>query len=197
MEELEIMRQQLTSMKQQLDTQKIIHKDLLRKIMRGKASWLNKFVYIELLTLPLIYLLLLIICGGYGISHWYATSFIILGILDVAFDWRTVRIPSKLFGTSTILGLKKFLLRQMKERFIQTCIGLPLAIIWLIAFFMAIVASMDINASDDIMRAARTGGVAGGIAGGIIGAIVVIILYKRIQRTNTNLLNDIRELEND
>ena len=55
MEELEIMRMQLDALKQQLDTQEIINRDLLRKIMRRKASWLNRLVNFETIALPRTY----------------------------------------------------------------------------------------------------------------------------------------------
>ncbi len=196
MEEIEIMRQQLATLKQQLDTQQIVNKDLLRKVMRSKASWLNRFVNIEIITLPVVYLLFVIISAAYGLSQWYAFSFLILGALDTILDWRTVRIPAEMFSSASILELKKFLLRQKRERHIQIFVGGPLCVIWVVAFFMGMVKNVDMSSSE-IAQVARTGGLFGGIVGGIVGVVVMIVLYRKMQRTNDTLLNDIRELEEE
>ena len=196
MEEIEIMRQQLAAMKRQLDTQQIVNRELLRKVMRGKASWLNKFVNIEIITLPVVYLLFVIISAAYGISQWYAFAFLILSALDTVFDWRTVRIPTDMFGSASILELKKFLLRQKRERYIQICVGIPLCIMWIIAFFTAMVRKVDMT-SDDLEQAVRAGGLFGGIIGGMVGVVVVIVLYRKIQRTNDTLLRDIHDIESE
>lgn len=197
MDEIEIMRQQLTAIKRQLDTQQIVNKELLRKVMRSKASWLNRFVNIEIITLPVVYLLFVIISAAYGVSQWYAFSFLIMSALDTAFDWRTVRIPSDMFGSASILELKKFLLRQKRERFIQVCVGAPLCVIWVVAFFLAMVANIDVTSSDDLEQMVKTGGLIGGLAGGVVGGVVMIVLYRKMQRTNDTLLRDIRDLEED
>lgn len=196
MEEIEIMRQQLVTLKKQLDTQQIVNKELLRKVMRSKASWLNRYVNFEIITFPLVYLFFVIISAVYGISQWYAFIFFIIGGLDTALDWRTVRIPSDLFGSASILELKKFLLRQKRERHIQMFVTAPLCVLWIIAFLTAMMKNIDVPSSE-LEQVVRTGGVAGGIIGGIIGVVVMLILYRKMQRTNDTLLRDIRELEKE
>ncbi len=198
MDELELMRQQLKEMKRRLDTQQIVNNELLRKLMCRRASWLNKFVILEILFLPLTYLVFAAISAGNGVSQWYALVYLILGAIDTLVDFRTVRIPSQLFSNASIIQLRKFLIRQKKERFIQTIISTPLVIIWLIAFGIAISAKINISEPcHDVCDAAKIGGIIGGIVGTIIGTAVVIILYKKMQRTQDSLLSDISDLEAD
>lgn len=201
MEELEMMRIQLDALKQQLDTQQIINKDLLRKIMRRKASWLNRFVNFEIVALPLTYLLFVGISVFYGISQWYAFLFLVFGAIDTAFDWRAVRIPPSMFGTASILDLKRLLLRQKKMRFVQTCIGAPLAIIWIAAFFYEMLTHSFQTIPHEIMHNASSyisvGGLTGAFIGIITGVITIIIIYHKMQHTNDDLLRDIHDLEND
>ena len=90
MDEFEIMREQLAAMKQQLDSQHIINESLMRKVMHGKASWMNRFVTAELIALPFIYLLFVGICSVYNISQWFSFAYLILGGLDALLDMRTV-----------------------------------------------------------------------------------------------------------
>lgn len=198
MDEFEIMRQQLASMKQQLDTQKIVNNDLMRKVMRSKASWMNKFVKAELIAMPFIYLLVVGICFSYGVSQWYSFAFLVFGGIDAILDIRTVRIPIELFSSSSILGLKKFLLRQKRERFAQTCISGAVALVWLILLVYAMITSGNsLFPGNEIWESAKNGGIVGGIVGGIIGLIVIIVLYSKMQRTNDRILADIEQIENE
>ncbi|MDE6339098.1 MAG: hypothetical protein K2K97_04845 [Muribaculaceae bacterium] len=185
MEELEIMRGQLEALKQQLATQQIINKDLMRKVMRDRSSWLNRLVNIEIILLPLTYLLFAAMCASFGISQWYALSFLILGAIDTAFDWYFVRIPPQIFSTYSIVELHKFLLRQKKGRFVQTCISLPIALVWIVLFLCAV-------AGDDRIFAYVTS-----IMGVIAGVVAVYVIYRKMQSTNDALLRDIRDLETD
>ncbi len=193
MDELEIMRHQLAAMKSRLDSQQIINRELMRKVMRSKASWLNRFVNVEIITVPIVYLLLVIICVGYGISQWFAGAFLLMGAIDAAIDWRTVRIPPRMFGTASIIYLRKYLIRQKKERMIQTCIMFPLTLIWLVAFLSAMLAGTDMSLTGDILVAARQGGIIGGVIGGLIGLVMVVVIFSKMQRTNDTLLSDLHE----
>lgn len=197
MEELEMMRIQLDALKQQLDTQQIINKDLLRKIMRRKASWLNKFVNLETISLPFIYLLLVSICAVYGISQWYAFIYLIFGAIDTAFDWRAVRIPPSMFGTASILDLKRLLLKQKKIRFVQTCIGVPIGIIWMICFFAQVLTNSIMTLPAEISSEVKLSGTIITLGATAVGVIIIIILYRMMQHTNDDLLRDIHDLEND
>ena len=68
MEELEIMGRQLEAMKQSLDTQQIINKKLLCKLIRKLSSWLNSFVISEIIALPLVPRIFVSYCSLKGIS---------------------------------------------------------------------------------------------------------------------------------
>ncbi|MDE6341030.1 MAG: hypothetical protein K2K93_01810, partial [Muribaculaceae bacterium] len=92
MEELEIMRRQLASMKEQLRSQHIVNESLMRKVMKGKASWMNTLVKAEIICVPITWILLAAICAFYGISQWYASLFLIMSVIDTYIDWYTVRI---------------------------------------------------------------------------------------------------------
>lgn len=198
MDEFEVMRRQLATMKQQLDSQQIINKELMRKVMKAKASWLNLLVKAELIALPFIYLLFVGICYAYGISQWYSFTFLICASIDTLFDLRTIRIPSRLFSSSSILDLRKFLIRQKRERFFQTTISGTCCVIWLILFVCAMTASNSTLFPDnDLWEAALAGGLAGGIIGAIAGVIVIVVLYRKMQRTNDRILADIDILEKE
>lgn len=187
MEDLDILKQEMAELKRNLDKEQIVNDRLLRTVMRQKASWLNRFVTVEFITLPLLYLMFVGICAFFHISQWYAFSLLILSVLDVAADMRTFRISPKVFSTCSLLEVRKLLIKQKKERFIHVCIALPLAIVWIMLFSYAVFKATSPLAEDHALNFA---GAIGGIIGAIIGAVVVIVIYRKAQRTNDNLLSD-------
>ncbi len=195
MDQLELMRQQLESMKRRLDTQNIINDKMLRRVMRSKASWLNNLVTVEIILLPLTYIFFAAFSARCGVSQWYAFIFLILGAIDTTLDFRTVRMPASMLSEATILDLKKYILRQKKERFIQICVLLPLSIIWIIAFVYALTVNFAPGSSDEFASIAIACGITGGSIGGILGVVLVILIYRKIQRTNDSLLTDLSDLE--
>lgn len=198
MDELEIMRQQLLVMKQRLDTQQIINSELMRRVMRSKASWLNKFVITEIILLPFLFLFILGFCDGAEISTWYAYAYLVLAGIDVVLDYKTVRIAPKKFGESSILELKKYLLKQKHQRFVQTLVATPLAIAWMVLFILDLYGSPlfgSTNGGDE--KSMLFPALITGFIGITLGVIIIIVLYKKIQSTNDELLRDIQNLETD
>ncbi|MDE7403045.1 MAG: hypothetical protein K2M87_06505 [Muribaculaceae bacterium] len=198
MEDLEIMREQLSALKKRLDTQEIVNNNLMRRVMRSKASWLNILVKAEIWFLPILYLILAEICHLVGISQWYALTFLIMAGIDVYFDWKTVRISPRRFSEDSILQLKKFLLKQKKSRCIQTIIAFILSVTWLMCLFTAgnfkVARFMMPNLQNDDYLLTT---IVIGIVSTIASAIVVLYLYLKMQHTNDDLIRDITELESE
>lgn len=180
----------MVELKRNLDKETIVNDRLLRTVMRQKASWLNKFVTWEFIMLPVLYLMFVGICAFFHVSQWYAFALLILSLIDVVVDMRTFRISPKVFSISTMLEVRRLLIRQKKERFIHMCIALPLAIVWLILMLSAIANATDPLATDHALNFA---GVIGGVIGGIIGGIVVIIIYRKAQKTNDFIIDEIQD----
>lgn len=190
MDELNILKEEMAALKRNLDNEKIVNGKLLRTVMRQRASWLNRFVVSEFIMLPVLYLIFAGICAFFHISQWYAVTLLILSLLDVLFDMRTFRISPKVFSTHTMLEVRRMLTKQKKERFIHMCISLPLAIVWLILMLSAIAKASYPQASDHTLNLT---GVIGGTIGGLIGGIIVFLIYRKAQRTNDFIINDIPE----
>lgn len=180
----------MAELKRSLDKEQIVNDRLLRTVMRQKASWLNRFVISEFIIIPITFLIFAAICAYFHISQWFPATFLILGLLDAIADLRTFRISPKLFGTATMIEVRKMLVRQKKERLIHTCIAAPLAIIWVVLFCYALLYASDPLATDHTLNFASA---TGGIIGAIIGAIVVIIIYRKAQHTNDSLIEDTEE----
>lgn len=191
MDELENLRQEMSALKQNLDRQQIINKNMLRNVMKHRASWLNTLVNVEIIMLPLIFLLFVAFGAIFGISMWYAVIFLILAAVDTAFDWRTMRISPRLLGTASMIEIRRKLLRQKKERLWQTCISAPLAIIWLYFYFKAIMIANDVI--DDVVLNFSIS--VGGVIGLAAAIVVIIVIYRKAQGTNDSILSDMNEAD--
>lgn len=180
----------MAELKRNLDKEQIVNEKLLRTVMRQRASWLNKFVTAEFIMLPILYLMFAGICAYFHVSQWYAVTLLVFSIIDVVLDMRTFRISPKVFSTCTMLEVRRLLIKQKKERFVHMCVSLPLSLVWLILMLSAIANASDPLATDHTLNFA---GVIGGVIGGIVGGIVVILIYRKAQRTNDTLISDIPE----
>ena len=195
MEELEMMRQQLNALKQQLNSQSIINRKLMEKIMKRKSSWLNKLVNIEIISIPFLCLIISAGCAIFGISQWFAVVYAVLCIADVITDWYTVRIPKYMFGTASIIEFKKYLLRQKRYRFIQVAIMLPLSLIWISAYVYSMFVYGNLEYFNSHPHEAHIFGLVNALIANIAGIIGVLVIYFKMQRTNDALLSDINDLE--
>lgn len=190
MDELNILKEEMAALKQSLDNEQIINEKLMRTVMRQRVSWLDIFVKVEFIILPITYILFAIACAFFRISQWYALAFLIIGLIDAAVDLRTFRISPKIFSKCSMMEVRKLLIKQKKERFIHLCIAFPIAIIWLVLFANAIFGSQSVsNGIDPVGHA----GIIGGIIGGVMGGIIVMIIYRKAQKTNDTIIDDLNE----
>lgn len=186
MDQLDILKEEMAALKRSLDKEQIINDKLMRTVMKQRASWLNTLVKVEFITLPFIWIILAAFSVGLHISLWYANIFVIIALVDSALDCRTLRIPPKIFSTYTMTEMRQFLIKQKRERALQTWISAPLAVIWLLLF----TSSIHFGGSEE------TGlpiGLIGGIIGVIIAIPVIIFIYKKAQNTNDSIISDTEE----
>ncbi|MDE7421115.1 MAG: hypothetical protein K2N35_12990 [Muribaculaceae bacterium] len=190
MDELNILKEEMAALKQSLDKEQIVNDKLMRTVMRQRVSWMDTFVKAEFIILPIMYVIFAVACAFFGISQWYALAILILGFIDALVDLRTFRISPKIFSTCSMMEVRSLLIKQKKERFIHLCIAFPIAIIWLVLFAKAI---SDSHAQANGVELVGFEGILGGIIGGIIGGIVVLIIYRKAQKTNDTIIDDISD----
>ena len=109
----------------------------------------------------------------------------------------TLRISARLFSNSSIIDLKKFLVKQKKQRFYQTSISLPLSLVWVILFAYQISNHIAIQRTNQVDANALVGMNIGTVVGVILAIFVVVALYQKMQRTNDRILSDINQLESE
>ena len=186
MNELEAMRSQMQLLKQKLDNQEIINDQLLRNAMSGKMSWIRKYIWFELLVLlPLCTLNFVgLKLMNPGLSIWAIASILLLVLMEILLDFYINNMSASDWQSENLLQTADKLVRMKKLRWWQLIVSLPVAFAlfwWLFSGF-----------SESIRFAVTIGG----IIGGVIGLSVGIGIMLKMQRTNDELIRQIREMKN-
>ena len=186
MNELEAMRSQMQLLKQKLDNQEIVNDQLLRNAMKGKMSWINKYIWFELLVLlPVCALNFVGLKMMYDGPSWWAISAILLLVLvEILLDFYINHVSSNDWRSENLLQTADKLVRMKQLRWWQLIVSLPVAFAlfwWLFSGF-----------SESIRHVVTIGG----IIGGVIGLSVGIGILLKMQRTNDALIRQIREMKN-
>ena len=186
MNELEAMRCQMQLLKQKLDNQEIVNDQLLRNAMKGKMSWINKYIWFELLVL-------LPVCAlnfvglkmmSDGLSWWAISAILLLVFVEIMLDFYINHVSASDWQSENLLQTADKLVRMKRLRWWQLIVSLPVAFAlfwWLFSGF------------EDELRTAVT---IGGIIGGVIGLSVGIGILLKMQHTNDELIRQIREMKN-
>ena len=186
MNELEAMRSQMQLLKQKLDNQEIVNDQLLRNAMKGKMSWINKYIWFELLVL-------LPVCAlnfvglkmmDDGLSWWAISAILLLVLVEILLDFYINHVSTSDWQSENLLQTADKLVRMKQLRWWQLIVSLPVAFVlfwWLFSGF------------SESIRVAVT---IGGIIGGVIGLSVGIGILLKMQRTNDELISQIREMKN-
>lgn len=183
--ELEAMRSQLEILKQKLDTQSIVNDQLIRKAMSNKMSWIMKYIWFELFALlPMCALSFLGLKLLIPSVTWPPIICILLLMLaDIIFDFYINHTSEKDWLNENLLATSHKLLRMKRMRLLQVAISIPLAIALFVWHF---------STYSDVPF--FKGYVVGGIVGGIIGFGIGISILIKMNRTNDELIREIREL---
>lgn len=184
--ELEAMRGQIMLLKQKLDKQEIVNDRILRNAMSGKMSWITKYIWFELVVL-------LPICAlnfvglkmmNPNLSWWPIISILLLVLIEILLDFYINHISSSDWQSENLLQTAGKLVRMKRFRWWQLVISGPVVVVLFGWFFTGF--------TDNIRLAVTIGG----IIGGVIGLSVGVSILLKMQRTNDELINQIREIKN-
>ncbi len=183
--ELQEMREQLASFKQQLAGQKIINDRLMRKAMAEKASRLKRertttlvFGIVAIfVSVPIFYML--------GFPNYFLAYSAAMVIFSMAM---TVIYHSKVDKADFMNGdLKSAAIevKKLRNRYSQWLwIAAPLILGFIALFYHS---SLHLDANREFIRNMMTGG----IIGGVIGAIIGICMNRKTVRLCDELIADL------
>ncbi|MBO4786778.1 MAG: hypothetical protein J5510_06900 [Prevotella sp.] len=185
--ELEEMRQQIKALKEKVERNGVLNERLVRKSVQDKMKSIHITIY-KLSAMVLIAIPLWVFIKYQHNLSWYYTIFTILMMLvSVFFDWYINRIDVSKMGDDMKKTANE-LLKMKKQRALQEKIALllvvPLWLVWTVFEFRS-------SITDPVMA---NGLLIGMIIGVIIGMIVGLSIYFKMQRKNTEMLEEIESI---
>ncbi|MGN0227590.1 MAG: hypothetical protein ACI4AI_05985 [Paludibacteraceae bacterium] len=196
--ELQELRSQLAELKKQLALQEIVNDNLIIDSMKRKMKWIKKFVVIQAYMLPLIALLWLGIKYTLGLSWWNYAFVTVMCCVDVYVDYRiNLRaITDDDYMKGNLITTIKKLIKMKSDRTKQMLFAIPLIIVWLTWTAIETMQSIPM-ASGNFHKGFIEGGFFGGIIGGFCGLLFAFKMYRKMQRTNDEIITQINDLIKD
>lgn len=194
--DLELMREQMQMLREKLDKQEIINDKMLRQSVKKQMSWIKNFVYLEFLLVPFIALVWYGIKEVFDLSWWNYGILLIMCIIDVVLDYyvNVAALKTHNIENSNLTETMHKLYRMKQIRAKQFIIMITLCATW---FTWTGIEMWQYTGSmaemDKMMQGAAYGGLGGLVIGIPIAFFVVIRIYRKMQRTNDELIHQIEE----
>ena len=193
--ELEIMRTQLNALKSQLAQQEIVTENLIIDAMKKKMTWIKKYVIFQICLIPVLAIIWAAIIPMCGISWWNYAFLLIMCCIDVYADYciNVSSISDDDYLRGNLVTTVKKLLKMKRYRALQMAICIPLIIVWLLWAGIEAYNALP-EAKSEFQEAFISGGLIGGVIGGICGLIFAFSIYRKMQRTNDEVIAQINDL---
>lgn len=188
--ELDLMRQQMSAFKQQLEQQEVVNDRLLTESMKKKMSWIKMYIIAEIIILPLIWLVLIGMKSVFDLTWWSVGAMAFMCTFDVWYDYHIniQCMKNTDYNRDNLLYTTQKLLDMKQRRAVQMGISVPMLIV------VVVCIGFDFNGgskADDMEAVATT---IGGGVGAVIGIIIAYFIYRKMQSTNDELIEQIDEL---
>lgn len=194
MTELEQMREQMNIFKSRIDKQQIINEQLVRNSMGSKLSWIKNYIWGEIITVPLLLIIMAAFHASEGLS-WWLFGFLALGLIaDVTGDFIINRIPRSQLLSGDLVETSQKLIKMKKQRSAWFIAGVIFCSIWLAWFIIELIMRVDSgcrlpdhNYEVTILAATLT-------IGGLIGFFIAWLILRKMQKTNNQIIEQIEQL---
>lgn len=194
MTELEQMREQMAAFKSRLDKQQIINEQLVRTSMGSKLSWIKKFVWGEIIVVPIFLIIMAVFHAGNGLS-WWLYGFLALGLIaDATGDYIINRIPKSQLLSGDLVDTSKRLVQMKKQRTSWFIAGIIFMVIWLVWFCIEVAMRLDCGCTlphHGTVVAIMIGAI---VVGALIGGVIAWLILRKMQRTNNQLIEQIEQI---
>lgn len=194
MTELEQMREQMNIFKSRLDKQQIVNEQLVRNSMGTKMSWIKNFVWGEIIVVPIFLLLFAPFHANLGLS-WWLFAFLAVGLIaDAIGDFIINRIPKSQLLSGDLVETSKRLVKMKKQRTQSFIVGLIFVLIWFAWFCAELIMSSKLASGAPGQETYSKFVIGGAVVGGIIGVIVSCFIFRKMQKTNNQLIEQINQI---
>ena len=188
MDHMEELKQQFAILTDKLESQEINNERLLRTVMKTKMKSINKYYYwLFFLGLTIIILCFqTFYCKG-QVSLLFYVSTVLLAVLDTICGMVINKMGNNQWQEADLLTARQTLVQMKQRRKKGEIISIPLVIIWL-SFFVLEVFRSSANA---FMLSTFA------VIGGLLGLGIGLLAYRKMQRTNDELIREIDQLKKD
>ena len=194
--ELEEMRQQLGILKEKIDGQKLISDKLIRQSMLNKMSFMKKYTWVSFLALLFIYYVYNDIRITFNLSWWFYGATVIFMTFTVCFDAYINRFNKEAFLNGDLIATSLQMQRMKKLRKRSLLYGIFFMTIW-VSWFVIELYNGSGAANGGENTSMFYGMLVGGGVGLIAGVAIGIWLYLRMQRINSDIIQQIDELKKE
>ena len=193
--ELEIMRSQMASFKKQLEQQEIINSRIMSESMKKKFSWIKKIIIGEIILIPIFLYLAFAAKYYFNLSWWSVVTFVILLLCDIwcDYDINMRAIKDSDYSRDNLIDTIEKLVKMKQHRAKQTAIMLTATIVMSIWLLIEIGFHLiAINADTGMWFRFYGGG-----TGAFIGVAVAWWIYRKMQKTNDEMIKQIEEISKE
>ena len=185
--DIESMRMQLETLKKKLDEQQIVNDKLVRRAMSNKMSWIMKFLWTELFVLlPFAVLAFINLKSMVPGMSWYPVIAILVFMLAcIVIDLYVNYTSENDWKSENLISTGMKLVKMKRLRWMQVAINLPIVFILFVWLFY----DLEFEGKDAM--------VCSSVVGGVIGLAIGIGVLIRMNRTNDELICQIRELKEE
>ena len=191
--EFEEMRQQLGILKNKLENQTLINDKLIRQSMLDKMSSMKKYTWFSFLVLLFIYYAYYEAREIFNLSWWFYGFTVIFMTFSVCFDAYINRVNKKDFLNGDLIAASLQMQRMKKLRKISLLCGISILTIWVPWICLEVYNGLGVANGGENESLFYSMMIGGGV-GLIIGAVIGISIYFRMQRINSNIIQQIDEL---
>lgn len=195
--ELEQLREQMAVFKNRLSKQQIINERLVRNSMGSKMSWIKNFIWIEIAMVPLLLITMAGFHASAGLS-WWLFAFLAIGLIaDVTGDFIINRIPKGQLLSGDLVATSQRLIKMKKQRASWFIAGLIFMTIWLVWFIIEVAMKLDCGCTLPHHGTVVAIMVAAIAIGGLIGGFIAWLIFRKMQKTNNQLIEQINQVTNE
>ena len=185
--ELEQLREQMAVFKNRLSKQQIINERLVR----------NSIIWIEIAMVPLLLITMAGFHASAGLS-WWLFAFLAIGLIaDVTGDFIINRIPKGQLLSGDLVATSQRLIKMKKQRASWFIAGLIFMTIWLVWFIIEVAMKLDCGCTLPHHGTVVAIMVAAIAIGGLIGGFIAWLIFRKMQKTNNQLIEQINQVTNE
>ncbi|WP_455062306.1 hypothetical protein [Prevotella fusca] len=194
--EFEEMRQQLGILKNKLENQTLINDKLIRQSMLHKMSFMKKYTWFSFLVLLFIYYAYNEVRVMFNLSWWFYGATVIFMTFSVCLDAYINRFNKEAFLNGDLIATSLQMQRMKKLRKRSLLSGIFFMIIW-VSWFVIELYNGSGAANGGENTSMFYGMIVGVGVGLIVGVAIGIWIYLRMQRINSDIIQQIDELKKE